>query len=152
VADILLVRWPEDRAQLARLRATGAPILHLVEGDVDPPTPLGCLEDWARLPGDERDLAARLTALELRAAEHQAPPTVDDEGRLHHRGKVLLLATEEVELVRALTDHFGQVVVDAELGDAGALRGRMARLRPRLRDVDLSLRRARRRGYVLQGR
>ena len=66
-------------------------MLYLVGADDDPPMPTTCLEDWVRLPGDDRDLHARVAVLELRAAAHDAPPRVDDHGRLHYRGRLLAL-------------------------------------------------------------
>ena len=109
-----------------------------------------------RLPGDDRDLRARLVALEGRATSHRMPPRLDGAGRLHYQGRLLPLATEEAALARALATRFGAVVSDTELavalGDHAGLRQHMTHLRSRLRPFGLLVRRAPRRGYALQDR
>jgi DNA-binding response OmpR family regulator len=160
MSEVVLVRFPEEGADGARLAAEGVAVLYLVAGDDAPPTPTTCLEDWVRLPGDERDLSARVAALELRSAAHQAPPVVDEQGRLHYRGRLLALAPAEARLADALVGHFGEVVSDRELtaiafteGSADVqLRTQITKLRSRLREIGLSLHRIRRRGYKLQRR
>jgi two-component system, OmpR family, response regulator len=154
MADVILVRWPEERDDAARLVEAGVALLYLVDADADPPEPTSCLEDWVRLPGDNRDLRARLVALEGRATRHRVPPTVDGSGRLHYHGQLLPLSAEEASLARALAARFREVVSDADLavalGDQAGLRHHMSHLRSRLRPVDLTVWRAPRRGYVLQ--
>lgn len=160
MAEVMLVRWPEEGDDGSRLADLGVAVLYLITGDQDPPAPTTCLEDWVRIPGDDRDLSARIAALELRAVAHQAPPRVDDQGRFHYRGKVLPLTPEEARLVAVLTQRFDAVVADSELAeeladlspDAASLRTLMTQLRARLRPVDLVVRRIRRRGYMLQAR
>jgi hypothetical protein len=150
----MLVRWPEDGFEGERLARAGVAVLYVLEGDHEPPTPTTCLEDWVRVPGDERDLLARVAALELRSLAHHAPPRVDGEGRLRYRGRTLALAADEVEPARVLTERFGDVVGDDDLPCAGRdeLRPTMTRLRAKVRDVGLNLRRVRRQGYVLQAK
>jgi citrate lyase beta subunit len=92
VADVVLIRWPEDREDAVRLVEAGVALLYLVDAESDPPAPTSCLEDWVRLNGDERDLRARLEALETRAAAHRMPPTVDSDGRLRYQGKLMALS------------------------------------------------------------
>lgn len=160
MAEVMLVRWPEEGDDGLRLAGAGVAVLYLVTGDEDPPTPTTCLEDWVRIPGDDRDLSARVAALELRAMVHQAPPRVDEQGRLHHRGKLLPLSPEEARVASVLVRHLDAVVADGELAEeladldpgAASLRTLMTQLRARLRDVDLLVRRIRRRGYMLQRR
>jgi hypothetical protein len=154
MAEVMLVRWPEDGNEGLRLASSGVAVLYLIHGDDDPPTPTTCLEDWVRLPGDERDLRARVAALELRSLEHNSPPRVDADGRLHYRGRVTLLPTDNVELARVLTERFGDVVPDDDLPASArpALRPTMTQLRAELRTIGLSLRRVRRTGYRLQAR
>jgi DNA-binding response OmpR family regulator len=160
MAEVMLVRWPEDAADGPRLAAAGVAVLYLLAADDDPPTPTTCLEDWVRMPGDDRDLNARVAALEMRAAAHSAPPWLDEQGRLHYRGRLLPLQPREARLADVLIERFGDVATDRELiaaalaGDDPAptpsLRGQMAQLRLHLRDMELSLRRIRRHGYKLQ--
>jgi DNA-binding response OmpR family regulator len=155
VAEVVLVRWPQERSEAAGLVGTGVALLYLVEVEGEPPVPSTCLEDWVRLPGDERDLSARVRALEARVAVHRTPPAVDEEGQLVYHGQRLALSAGEARLARALVARFGDVVLDDELHeDAGgeSVRSALTRLRSRLRDTDLVLRRVRRRGYTLTRR
>jgi hypothetical protein len=153
MAEVMLVRWPEDGADGERLARSGVAVLYVLDGDHDPPTPTTCLEDWVRVPGDERDLRARVAALEVRSLAHHAPPRVDGDGRLHYRGMILVLAADEVEPARVLTERFGAAVHDSDLArDGRDLRPTMTRLRARVRDIGLNLRRVRRQGYTLQSR
>jgi hypothetical protein len=158
MAEVMLVRWPEDAAEGERFADSGIAVLYLVNYDDEPPSPTTCIEDWIRIPGDDRDLRARVAALELRAVTHDSSPHVDDEGRLHYRGRVIVVSPH-TDLVRMLTEQFGAVVPDHELANAlrgghasESLRAQMTQLRARLRPVDLVVRRVRRRGYLLQRR
>jgi DNA-binding response OmpR family regulator len=159
-ADVVVVRWPEEREAASQLAHAGAALLYLVAGDDDPPIPTSCLEDWVRVPGDERDLRARVAALELRAAAHTGPPWVADNGLLHYRGKSVHLSPVESGLAEALTAEFSEVVPDQVLieraataaGTLGSLRAEIARLRSRVRPVDLSIRRVTNRGYRMHTR
>jgi hypothetical protein len=157
MSEVMLIRWPEEAEIGTGLARAGVAVLYLVSDHDDPPGPTTCLEDWIRIPGDDRDLRARVRALELRAMAHHAPPRVDEGGRLHYRGQVLVLSEHEARLARLLTDRFGDLVPDDVLqhpeGDhQSPLRGQMAQLRSRLRALDLVLRRISNRGYVLQRR
>ena len=162
MTEVVVVRWPEEGSDGARLAEDGVAVLYLVEADADPPMPTSCLEDWVRLPGDDRDVSARVAALELRAATHDAPPWVDEHGRLHYRGQLLALSPSEARLAEVLAEHFGDVVSDRALnaitlenGDSGpqpALRVQMSQLRSRIRDSGLLVHRIRRRGYRLEHR
>jgi DNA-binding response OmpR family regulator len=161
MAEVVMVRWPDERAKAARLADAGVALLYLVTGDDDPPPVTNCLADWVRIPGGERDLDARLAALEQRATAHQAPPFVDASGCLHYRGELVHLLPLEARLAAVLTDHFGEVVTDEALWDpdevssaeAGrSLRTDVTHLRTRLRPVGLSVHRVRGRGYRLQSR
>ena len=118
MAEVVAIRWPEERDDAARLAAAGVAVLYLVDADDDPPVPTGCLEDWVRIPGEERDLRARLAALELRAELHHAPPFVDDDDRLHHGGRVVALSPIEARLAAALTARIGAAVSDERLLEA----------------------------------
>jgi DNA-binding response OmpR family regulator len=160
MADIVLIHWPDEREEARHLADAGTAVLYLVSGDDDPPKPTGCLEDWARVPGDERDLLARVAALERRAAAHAGPPWVADNGLLHHRGKSVHLSPVEARLAEALTAQFCEVVPDEvliERATAGtdtvdSLRAEIARLRSRVRLVDLLVPRVTKRGYRMKTR
>jgi hypothetical protein len=152
MADVMLARWPEDRDDGSRMALEGLAVLYLVDGDSDPPPVRGCLEDWVRIPGDERDLRARVAALEARSHAHVAPPHIDKEGRLTYGGRITMLRADTVDLARTLISRFGDVVGDGELpAQPGTeLRSVVSQLRAQLRDLGLTLRRVRRRGYRLQ--
>jgi hypothetical protein len=156
MSDVILIRWPDERVDAERLAGRSVAILYLVNAEDDPPVPTTCLEDWVRIPGDDRDLPARLAALELRATLHRAPPSVDEEGRFHYRGRVLVLPDRERPLARLLVAGFGALVTDDTLASAIAdkrlRRATMTDLRHRLRVADLLIRRVPRRGYILDGR
>jgi hypothetical protein len=155
MAEVMLIRWPEDGDDGIRLANAGLAVLYLIDGDDEPPTPTTCLEDWVRIPGDERDLRARVAALEFRSLAHLGPPRVDDDGRLHYLAKTIPLSPDEAHLARLLTARFGELVPDDDFQDGPdhrTLRTRMTDLRARFREVGLSLSRVRRRGYILHGK
>ena len=121
-----------------------------------------CLEDWIRLPADDRDVAARLHALEVRAARHHATPETDARGRLTFGGEWVALSPIEERLVQALAARFGSVVSRDELLAAGwpesgeptdaALRVHLTRLRKEIATLGLEIATVRGFGHVLQER
>ena len=113
--DIVVLRWPSEQANRERLAAAGRPRLLLVAPESDPPDGQDCLEDWVRLPADDRDVAARLRALESRAVRHQQQPETDERGRLTFNGDWVALSPIEERIVGALAGRFGQVVSREEL-------------------------------------
>ena len=157
MAEVVAIRWPEEREDAERLTAAGVAVLYIVRADDEPPIPSGCLEDWVRVPGDDRDLHARLAALELRAALHHAPPSVDESDRFHYRGRIIPLTPSEARLAAVLAARFGAVVSDDDLLDAlsetaaaptSSLRVEIGRLRAHIREVHLAVHRTRH-GYVM---
>ena len=158
-ADIVVLRWPSERTSRERLAREGKPRLLLVAPDADPPEGRDCLEDWIRLPVDDRDVAARLRALELRASHHQNRPETDDCGRLRFKGNWVALSPIEQRIVAALADRFGEVVSRDELLVAGwpdenpsdtALRVHLTRLRKELEPLRLQIATVRGFGHVMQ--
>jgi DNA-binding response OmpR family regulator len=154
--DVVLVRWPDERDVGAQLASGGVPVLYLVRATDDPPRPESWLEDWVRLPAEDRDLDARVAVLERRAAEHSGPPTIDEAGRLHFRGDALDLTPSAIALTELLLAHRGAVVHDEDLAAAlreidGArpLRTEMTQLRSSLRRLGVAVPRVRGRGYQL---
>jgi hypothetical protein len=73
MAEVVAICWPEERDDAARFVMAGVAVLYIVRADDDPPIPTGCLEDCVRIPGDDRDLHARITALELRVPQVVPP-------------------------------------------------------------------------------
>jgi DNA-binding response OmpR family regulator len=158
--DVVLVRWPEEDQRLDQLRATGLPRLLLVDPQTAPPESADCLEDWIRLPADDRDVRARLATLAARAAHEQPAPEIDGDGLLRYRGNWVSLSPVEGALAAALVDRFGAVVGRDALArrawPAGAptrnaLDVHVLRLRRRIAELGLEVRTVRSRGYLMQG-
>lgn len=158
--DVVFVRWPEESTRRDRLAVAGIPRLLLVDADASPPDPVDCLEDWARLPGDDADIRARADAIGRRAALHANPlPEVDDDGVLRYGARWTSLPPVEARLTDALVERFGSVVSRDVLARAGwpegapgrnALDVHVLRLRRRLGPVGLAIRTVRSRGYLLE--
>ncbi|MBV8159703.1 MAG: winged helix-turn-helix transcriptional regulator [Acidimicrobiia bacterium] len=160
--DIVVLRWPAERSNRERLASEGRARLLLVAPDAEPPDGLDCLEDWVRLPAEDRDVAARLRALEVRAACHQSVPETDARGRLTFQGEWVALSPIEERIVAALAARFGQVVSREELLAAGwpdeasptdaALRVHLTRLRKEIAKLGLEIATVRGFGHVMQER
>ena len=161
MTDVVLVRWPEEREQVERLRASGTPRLLLVGDEVAAPKPFDALEDWIRLPAVDGDVRARANTLAARARARDAVerPSIDEDGILRYRGRWITLSRVERALARALVDRFTAVVRRDTLGQVAwpsgessrnALDVHMVRLRRRLLTVGLEVRTVRARGYLLQ--
>jgi hypothetical protein len=157
--SVHLVRWPEERELLERLRAEGAPRLLLVRPPAPPPEVIECEEDWVRLPADDGDVRARMLALAARSSRHRPRPLVGADGRLRHGSRWIALSPIELRMARALVENFGEVVGSALLARAAwpgeeinerALRVHLTRLRRRLRPVGLEVQNVRSRGYVME--
>lgn len=157
--DVALVRWPEDEAKRRELRAVNRPRLLLVEEKAPAPVSGDPLEDWIRLPADDRDLRARLDALTLRSgAEVDVFPEIDRDGLLRMSDQWVSLPPIEQRLATALLEKPSAVVSREALAKAGwpgenatrnALDVHMLRLRRRIEPLGLSIRTVRSRGYVL---
>jgi len=159
--DIVVLRWPAEQANRERLANEGRPRLLLVAPETAPPDACDCLEDWIRLPADDRDVAARLRALEVRAARHQQQPETDERGRLTFNGDWVALSPIEERIVALLARHFGEVVSREELLAAGwpdehpsdaALRVHLTRLRKEIAPLGLEIATVRGFGHVMQER
>ncbi len=156
--DVTLVRWPEEAPRLTALRAEGAPRLLLVRSDAEPPMPVDELEDWVRIPSEDRDVRARAATLAARAAARLRPHVHEDD-LLRFRDQWIALSPLEGAMARPLVERFGAVVardiVTRSAWPVGpptrnALDVHMLRLRRRARLVGLEVRTVRARGYLLQ--
>jgi DNA-binding response OmpR family regulator len=156
--DVTLIRWPDELVRLASLRNEGAPRLLLVQADADPPSTVDELEDWIRIPAEDRDVRARASTLSARAAA-RLRPLVADDGLLRYKDQWIALSPVESAMARPLVDRFGAVVtrelVSRTAWPAGpptrnALDVHMLRLRRRAELVGLEVRTVRARGYLLQ--
>jgi DNA-binding winged helix-turn-helix (wHTH) protein len=158
VTDVVLVHWPEQRDELPRLAEQRVPRLLLVAPAADPPEAGDILQDWVRLPGDERDVRARLSSLRQRA-DQETMPVIDTHGRLVHRRLWVQLSPIHERLARRLLAAAEGVVAEQELLDEGwpgghpssnALRVHLHRLRRYIRPLGLEIRGVRGEGWVLQ--
>jgi DNA-binding response OmpR family regulator len=156
---VRLVRWPEERELLERLRAEGTPRLLLVRPPAPAPEVMECEEDWVRLPADDGDVRARVMALAARSSRHRPGPQVGGDGRLRYGANWIALSPIELRLARVLAESFGEVVQIEHLASAawpdegsneGALRVHLTRLRRRLRHVGLEIQNVRGRGYLME--
>ena len=157
--DVVLVRWPEEDVRLRELRETGSPRLLLLNGESEPPESADCLEDWIRLPADDRDMRARVTRLASRSETQQPAPQVDGDGLLRYRGRWVALSPVESALAITLVDRFGAVVGRDTLArrawpegtpTRNALDVHMLRLRRRIAPLGVEVRTVRSRGYLMQ--
>ncbi len=156
--DVVLVRWPLERARRTSLADAGQPRLLLVEDSAAPPAVCDPLEDWIRVPATEVDLATRVATLHTRATD-TVVPDLDHDGVLRIGAGWVSLPPVEARLTAALIDRFGSVVSREALGRAGwpggapgrnALDVHVLRLRRRVAPVGLAIRTVRSRGYLLE--
>jgi hypothetical protein len=158
----VVLRWPAEQLTVAHLATRGIPRLLLVDREGDPPVCVDPLEDWVRLPVDDRDVDARLLALRGRA-ERWFPssprPRLDGKGRLLRGSKWVALSPIEEQLSGALLEHYGEVVPDDEVlarawpsgdGNPATLRVQVMRLRRRIAGLGLEIRTIRAKGHLLQ--
>lgn len=156
--DVCILRWPDQADEADRLASLGTPRLLLVEPGVPPPTETSCVADWLRLPAEDRDVDARLTALAERASRHPTTPVVDDYGAVSYRGTTVFLPAVDERIARILIESFGRPVLNEELisgawtedASKGALRVHLSRLRHRLAPLALTITSIRGRGYVMR--
>jgi len=157
----VLLRWPADEERRRLLAERGVPRLFLVDGGAAPPVCADPLEDWIRVPCEERDLEARKREGSARApaATPETPPRLDGNGRLLRGGRWVPLSPIEERLCRLLIGEFDAVVSDRRLmagawpggsGTSTGLRLQVTRLRRRVADLGLEIRSVRGKGYVLQ--
>jgi DNA-binding winged helix-turn-helix (wHTH) protein len=130
--------------------------LLIEEGCAPPSVALG-IEDWIRVPADERDLFVRMARLER---QHQALqpslPTLDDLV-LRNGDRWTALSPREAGIIVPLLDNFGKLVTREEMGASGwedgvprSLSSRLRHLRKRLAEVGLQISTVRRRGFILE--
>lgn len=156
---VVVLRWPDEQREAERLSTQGIPHLLLVSPGEPPPQRDVPLEDWIRLPADDRDILARMTALERRAAALPARPELDQIGRVTYRARWVTLSPIERQLMGVLVDHFGDLVSAEELAThawpthkptGNALRVHLTRLRQRIAPLGLEVVTVREHGFVLQ--
>lgn len=153
--DVVVLRWPDQRADAERLEHVDRPYLLLVEPGAAPPHIEGCIADWIRLPADDADVSARLIALSIRARRHPHSPQLDGLGEFTFRGQRVNLSPIDERITRLLVERFDRVVPDTEFfgqvwnSPDGHIRLRvhMSRLRKRLAPLGLEISAIRNVGY-----
>jgi DNA-binding winged helix-turn-helix (wHTH) protein len=158
--EVVLVRWPEEADRRERLQSEGRPRLWMVEPDVPPPIVVDCLEDWVRLPAEDRDVRARVDMLASRAEDgRDRVPDLDVDGVLRFDGAWVGLPPVESRLMESLIARFGAVVSRDQLTRNGwpegapgrnALDVHVLRLRRRIAPLGLAIKTVRSRGYLLE--
>jgi hypothetical protein len=151
-APVALLHWPRDRGRRRQLQRLGIPRLLLVAAD-GPVPEVDDDEDWVRLPADEAEAAARLSALRSRRGGVTLQGTVLSTGW----GSVTLSATEAA-VIAVLLQPAGEIVPRNTLAQALAAHVTVTartvddviyRLRRRVRPLGLDVFAARGRGHVL---
>jgi len=161
LANVVVVHWPEQQDEIPRLAEERVPRLLLVAPAAEPPDTTDALQDWVRLPGDARDVRARLVGLRRRAdrARRDSMPRLDGRGRLLSGTSWVQLSPIHERLVERLLAADQAVVAEEELQQAGwpggapssnALRVHLHRLRGLIGPVGLEIRGVRGEGWVLQ--
>jgi DNA-binding response OmpR family regulator len=111
-----------------------------------------------RLPVDDRDLCARVAALQ-RLATRPPAPVLDEFDVLWRGDRWVALAPVEARILDALLARCGSVVGRRELGAAAwpdgvpgsrAVDARLRRLRDRVEPLGLRIHNVRRRGLLLE--
>jgi hypothetical protein len=155
--DISVLRWSDQADEARRLASLEVPRLLLIEPGAPPPTETSCLVDWQRLPADDQDVHARLTALVERASRHPTAPIIDEYGGITYRGTTVFLSCIDERIAKILIERLGHPVpaeelisrVWAEDGTNETLRVHVTRLRHRLAPLALMITNIRGHGYVL---
>jgi len=152
---VVVLHWPREAEVRERLRALGAPRLLLA----DPAHPLPLAddpdEDWMFASGDDDELGRRVRALERRPRTRPVPdaPWIDSDDLLRYDGSWVALAPGEAEVMRVLLRRMGTCVATDDLAPdpdrRSSLRGRLKRLRQRIRPLGLVITTVRSRGVVL---
>lgn len=141
-------------------RTERIPRLLVVEAGVEPPVCSDPLEDWVRAPISRPDLDARVEALRSRVYGSRIP-RLDSVGTLYFDDQLVTISSTQIKLMELFVERFGEVVprddLAERLADSDAAPSRnsldlhIMRLRRRLEDVNLAIRTAWGRGYVLEG-
>ena len=157
--SVAILAWPDEADEAPERGRAGQPRLLLVASDAEPPADWDGLTDWVRLPVDDRDLCARVAALQ-RLATRAPSPVLDEFDVLWRGDRWVALAPVEARILEALLARCGSVVGRRELGAAvwpdgvpgtRAVDARLRRLRDRVEPLGLRIHNVRRRGLLLEG-
>jgi len=156
--SVAILAWPEQASEAAECARVGQPRLLLVASNAEPPGDWDALTDWVRLPVDDRDLCARVAALQ-RLASRPPAPVLDEFDVLWRGDRWSALAPIEARIVEVLLARCGSVVSRRDLGNAvwpggapgtRAVDARLRRLRDRVEPLGLHVHNVRRRGLMLE--
>jgi hypothetical protein len=153
--EVALLHWPRDDDRRARLAKAMVPRLLLVADGEEPPEPRDELEDWIRLPADERDVAARLESLGARLAK---AVVLDGQVLRTARGSITLSEGEAAAMVLLLPgslvdrDRLLDVLPPAAQASPRAVGDLLYRLRRRIRPLGLDVLTSRAKGVILSAR
>ena len=156
--SVAILSWPDQADEAAECARTRQPRLLLVAPDAEPPPDWDGLTDWVRLPVDDRDLCARIAALQ-RLGSRVPEPALDEFDVLWRGDRWRALAPIEARLVEVLLARCGSVVSRRELGAAAwpdgvpgtrAVDARLRRLRDRVEPLGIRIHNVRRRGLMLE--
>jgi DNA-binding response OmpR family regulator len=116
-------------------------------------------EDWVRSPISKEDLEARVRALSY-WADARKTPILDSSGTLYFSDQSLILSNTQAVLMEVFVARFGEVVYRQELErrlaesvpspTRNSLDLHIMRLRRRLARINLCIRTAWGRGYLLE--
>ena len=70
---VALVPWPAEATALDALVTAASPRLLLVDADAEPPVVHDELEDWVRVPADDRDVEVRARRLARIVSARRSP-------------------------------------------------------------------------------
>lgn len=157
--SVRFVRWPAQADLRNHCRKEGIPCLLIVEGKAQPPVCIDSREDWVRSPISREDVEARVKALRCRADARNSP-IIDSTGVLHFNDQSLILSNTQATLMEAFVARFKKVVHRSELErlltecvsspTRNSLDLHIMRLRRRVTLVNLRIRTAWGRGYLLE--
>ncbi len=158
--DVRLVRWPAESEVRDRYKKAGVPCLLIVEGGAIPPLCSGPWEDWVRPPISQVDFETRVRALRVRAHDHKKPQ-VDPSGVIQFGSQSVTVSATQAELLEVFVSQFDRVVsrelLQRRLAGSGRCRPtrnsldlHIMRLRRRIYPLNLTIRTAWGRGYVLE--
>ena len=151
-------RGPSSGGGSGRCGRTGQPRLLLVAPDAEPPADWDGCTDWVRLPVDDRDLCARVAALQRMASRCRSRRSTSSTscGGATAGSRS---APIEARMLEVLLARCGSVVSRRELGSAAwpdgmpgtrAVDSRLRRLRDRVEPLGLQIHNVRRRGLMLE--
>jgi hypothetical protein len=154
---VVVLRWPEQESDVARLARHDVPHLLLVEPGAPPPEVDSCISDWVRLPAEDADVRSRLHSLAQRASRHPMVPELGEFGEFSFRGQRVFLSPTDERIARVLVASFDHGVAEDELfsrvwgrgGTAVKVRVHVSRLRKRVLPLGLEITSIRGYGYRL---